>query len=141
MWLVYAILSALFAALTAITAKIGITNIDSNLGTAIRTFVVLIIVTGIVISTKAFHQIPNVSTKTWVFLIISGLMTGLSWLCYFKALQLGDTTKVVTIDKFSLIFVLFLSALILKEGINLKMFFCSYLNYSRYSFNGDLKNN
>jgi len=127
MWLVYAILSALFAALTAITAKIGITNVDSNLGTAIRTFVVLIIATGIVISTKAFHQIPNVSTKTWVFLIISGLMTGLSWLCYFKALQLGETTKVVTIDKFSLIFVLFLSALILKEGINLKMFFAAIL--------------
>ena len=127
MWLVYAILSALFAALTAITAKIGITNIDSNLGTAIRTFVVLIIATGIVISTKAFYQIPNVSTKTWIFLIVSGLMTGLSWLCYFKALQLGDTTKVVTIDKFSLIFVLILSALILKEGINLKMFLAAIL--------------
>ncbi len=127
MWIVYAIGSALFAALTAITAKIGITNVDSNLGTAIRTFVVLIIATGIVFSTKSFHQIPNLSTKTWVFLIISGLMTGLSWLCYFKALQMGDTTKVVTIDKFSLIFVLILSGLVLKEGINLKMFIASIL--------------
>ena len=119
--------SALFAALTAVTAKIGITNIDSNLGTAIRTFVVLIIATGIVFSTKSFSQLPNITVKSWVFLIISGFMTGLSWLCYFKALQLGDTTKVVTIDKFNLVFVLILSALILKEGINLKMFIACLL--------------
>lgn len=127
MWIVYAIGSALFAALTAITAKIGITNVESNLGTAIRTFIVLIIATGIVVSTKSFQQIPNISNKSWMFLIISGVMTGLSWLCYFKALQLGETTKVVTIDKFSLIFVLILSAVILKEGINLKMFIASIL--------------
>lgn len=126
-WLLYAIGSALFAALTAITAKIGIANVDSNLGTAIRTFVVLIIATGIVFSIKSFQQIPNLSNKTWIFLIVSGFMTGLSWLCYFKALQLGDTTKVVTIDKFSLVFVLFLSSLILKEGINLKMFIACIL--------------
>ena len=126
-WLLYAIGSALFAALTAITAKNGIANVDSNLGTAIRTFVVLIIATGIVFSIKSFQQIPNLSNKTWIFLIVSGLMTGLSWLCYFKALQLGVTTKVVTIDKFSLVFVLFLSSLILKEGINLKMFIACIL--------------
>lgn len=126
-WLLYAIGSALFAALTAITAKIGIANVDSNLGTAIRTFVVLIIATGIVFSIKSFQQIPNLSNKTWIFLIVSGFMTGLSWLCYFKALQLGDTTKVVTIDKFSLVFVLFLSSLILKEGIILKMFIACIL--------------
>ena len=126
-WLLYAIGSALFAALTAITAKIGIANVDSNLGTAIRTFVVLIIATGIVFSIKSFQQIPNLSSKTWIFLIVSGLMTGLSWLCYFKALQLGVTTKVVTIKKFSLVFVLFLSSLILKEGINLKMFIACIL--------------
>ena len=126
-WLLYAIGSALFAALTAITAKIGIANVDSNLGTAIRTFVVLIIATGIVFSIKSFQQLPNLSNKTWIFLIVSGFMTGLSWLCYFKALQLGDTTKVVTIDKFSLVFVLFLSSLILKEGINLKMFIACIL--------------
>lgn len=127
MWILYAMCSALFAALTAVTAKIGITNIDSNLGTAIRIFVVLIIATGIVFSTKSFSQLPNITVKSWVFLIISGFMTGLSWLCYFKALQLGDTTKVVTIDKFSLVFVLILSALILKEGINLKMFIACLL--------------
>ena len=126
-WLLYAIGSVLFAARTAITAKIGIANVDSNLGTAIRTFVVLIIATGIVFSIKSFQQIPNLSNKTWIFLIVSGFMTGLSWLCYFKALQLGDTTKVVTIDKFSLVFVLFLSSLILKEGINLKMFIACIL--------------
>lgn len=126
-WLLYAIGSALFAALTAITAKNGIANVDSNLGTAIRTFVVLIIATGIVFSIKSFQQIPNLSNKTWIFLIVSGFMTGLSWLCYFKALQLGVTTKVVTIDKFSLVFVLFLSSLILKEGINLKMFIACIL--------------
>ena len=122
MWILQAIGSALFAALTTITAKIGITNVDSNLGTAIRTFVVLIISIGIVFYTKSFQQISNLSSKTWIFLIASGLMTGLSWLCYFKALKLGNTTKVVTIDKFSFVFVLFLSALILKEGLTLKMF-------------------
>ena len=127
MWILYPMSSALFAALTAVTAKIGITNIDSNLGTAIRTFVVLIIATGLVFSTKSFSQLPNITVKSWVFLIISGFMTGLSWLCYFKALQLGDTTKVVTIDKFNLVFVLILSALILKEGINLKMFIACLL--------------
>ena len=108
-------------------AKIWITNIDSNLGTAIRTSVVLIIATEIVLFTKSFQQIPNISLKTWAFLIISGLMTGLSWLCYFKAFQMADTSKVVTIDKFSLIFVLILSALILKEGITLKMFLAAAL--------------
>lgn len=127
MWILYAIGSALFAALTAITAKIGIVNIDSNLGTAIRTFVVLLISIMIVASTKTFQQIPNISHKCWAFLVISGIMTGLSWLCYFKALQLGETTKVVAIDKFSIVFVLFLSLLILKEHITLKMFIASVL--------------
>lgn len=121
MWLLYAFGSALFAALTAITAKIGISNIDSNLGTAIRTFVVLIIAVGIVLSGKGFQQLPNITPKTWLFLIISGAMTGLSWLCYFKALQIGETSKVVTIDKFSLILVLLLSAIFLKETVTLKM--------------------
>lgn len=87
----------------------------------------LIIATEIILFTKSFQQIPNISLKTWAFLIISGLMTGLSWLCYFKALQMADTSKVVTIDKFSLIFVLILSALILKEGITLKMFLAAAL--------------
>lgn len=121
MWILYAIGSAIFAALTAITAKIGVSGVNSNLATAIRTFVVLLISTGIVFSTKEFQNIPSISQKTWIFLIISGLMTGLSWLCYFKALQMGETSRVVTIDKFSLVFVLLLSAVFLKETMNVKM--------------------
>ncbi|MDO5304497.1 MAG: EamA family transporter [bacterium] len=121
MWILYAIGSAIFAALTAITAKIGVSGVNSNLATAIRTFVVLLISTGIVFSTKEFQNIPSISQKTWIFLIVSGLMTGLSWLCYFKALQMGETSRVVTIDKFSLVFVLLLSAVFLKETMNVKM--------------------
>lgn len=116
-----AIGSAIFAALTAITAKIGVSGVNSNLATVIRTFVVLLISTGIVFSTKEFQNIPSISQKTWIFLIVSGLMTGLSWLCYFKALQMGETSRVVTIDKFSLVFVLLLSAVFLKETMNVKM--------------------
>lgn len=127
MWMIYAIGSALFAALTAITAKIGITNVDSNLATAIRTFVILLITIGIVLCSKTFQQIPTITQKSWIFLIISGVMTGLSWLCYFKALQLGETSKVVTIDKFSLIFVLLLSLFILKEHVTMKMFLAGIL--------------
>lgn len=123
MWILYAVGSALFAALTAITAKIGVSGINSNLATAIRTFVVLIISTGIVFSTKEFQNITSIPQKTWIFLVISGLMTGLSWLCYFKALQMGETARVVTIDKFSLVLVLLLSALFLKETMNFKMIF------------------
>ncbi len=123
MWFFYAIGSAIFAALTAITAKIGVCGVNSNLATAIRTFVVLLISTGIVFFTKEFHNICSLSQKTWLFLITSGIMTGLSWLCYFKALQLGETAKVVTIDKFSLILVLFFAALFLKESLSLKMIF------------------
>lgn len=127
MWMIYAIGSALFAALTAITAKIGIANVDSNLATAIRTFVILLITIGIVLCSKTFQQIPTITQKSWIFLIISGVMTGLSWLCYFKALQLGETSKVVTIDKFSLIFVLILSLFILKEHVTMKMFLAGIL--------------
>ncbi len=116
-----AIGSAIFAALTAITAKIGVSGVNSNLATVIRTFVVLLISTGSVFSTKEFQNIPSISQKTWIFLIVSGLMTGLSWLCYFKALQMGETSRVVTIDKFSLVFVLLLSAVFLKETMNVKM--------------------
>lgn len=123
MWILYALGSAVFAALTAITAKVGISGINSNLATAIRTFVVLIISTGIVFSTKEFQNITSIPQKTWIFLVISGGMTGLSWLCYFKALQMGETSRVVTIDKFSLVFVLLLSAIFLRETINFKMIF------------------
>lgn len=138
MWILYAIGSALFAALTAITAKIGITNVDSNLGTAIRTFVVLIIATGIVFSTKSFSQLPNITAKSWIFLIISGFMTGLSWLCYFKALQLGDTTKVVTIDKFSLVFVLIIYFNFKRRYKSKNVYRLSF-NHSRYNIDGRLK--
>ena len=123
MWILYALGSAVFAALTAITAKVGVSGINSNLATAIRTFVVLIISTGIVFSTKEFQNITSIPQKTWIFLVISGVMTGLSWLCYFKALQMGETSRVVTIDKFSLVFVLLLSAIFLRETINFKMIF------------------
>lgn len=123
MWILYALGSAVFAALTAITAKVGVSVINSNLATAIRTFVVLIISTGIVFSTKEFQNITSIPQKTWIFLVISGVMTGLSWLCYFKALQMGETSRVVTIDKFSLVFVLLLSAIFLRETINFKMIF------------------
>lgn len=123
MWILYALGSAVFAALTAITAKVGVWGINSNLATSIRTFVVLIISTGIVFSTKEFQNITSIPQKTWIFLVISGLMTGLSWLCYFKALQMGETSRVVTIDKFSLVFVLLLSAIFLRETINFKMIF------------------
>lgn len=123
MWILYALGSAVFAALTALTAKVGVSGINSNLATAIRTFVVLIISTGIVFSTKEFQNITSIPQKTWIFLVISGLMTGLSWLCYFKALQMGETSRVVTIDKFSLVFVLLLSAIFLRETMNFKMIF------------------
>ncbi len=123
MWILYALGSAVFAALTAITAKVGVSGINSNLATAIRTFVVLIISTGIVFSTKEFQNITSIPQKTWIFLVISGVMTGLSWLCYFKALQMGETSRVVTIDKFSLVFVLLLSAIFLRETMNFKMIF------------------
>lgn len=123
MWILFALGSAVFAALTAITAKVGVSGINSNLATSIRTFVVLIISTGIVFSTKEFQNITSIPQKTWIFLVISGLMTGLSWLCYFKALQMGETSRVVTIDKFSLVFVLLLSAIFLRETINFKMIF------------------
>lgn len=123
MWILFALGSAVFAALTAITAKVGVSGINSNLATSIRTFVVLIISTGIVFSTKEFQNITSIPQKTWIFLVISGLMTGLSWLCYFKALQMGETARVVTIDKFSLVFVLLLSAIFLRETINFKMIF------------------
>ena len=113
--------SAIFAALTSITAKVGITGVDSNLGTAIRTLVVLIIATGIVLFSGAFRELPSISTKSWIFLIISGIMTGLSWLCFYKAIQIGDVSKVASVDKFSIVLVIVFSALFLKEVVNLKV--------------------
>jgi len=115
MWLHYALLSAVFAALVAIFAKIGLKNIDPNLATAIRTCVILLITWGIVIGTNSLNEIKTLSKQNWTFLILSGVATGLSWLFYFRALSLGDASRVVPIDKLSVVFVILLSFLILRE--------------------------
>lgn len=120
MWKLYALLSALFAALTAIFAKIGVKNIDSNLATAIRTLVILIITWGIVLFGNRIGEIRNVERHTWLFLLLSGIATGLSWLFYFKALQLGNASRVAPIDKLSVVITIILSCLILHEPLNLK---------------------
>jgi transporter family protein len=121
MWKWYAILSAAFAALTAIFAKIGVKNIDSNLATAIRTCVIIVITWGIVIATNSSGEIRNLTKNNWTFLILSGVATGLSWLFYFKALQLGEASKVAPIDKLSVVFVMLFSFLILKEPFSWKV--------------------
>lgn len=120
MWVVYALLSAFFAALTSILAKIGIANINSNLATAIRTIVVLLMAWGIVFINGSLNQISNISQKSWIFLILSGIATGLSWLFYYKALQIGEASKVVPIDKFSVVITMILAFVILKEAITAK---------------------
>jgi transporter family protein len=123
MWVLYALLSAFFAALTSIFAKIGIENINSNLATAIRTIVVLILSWSIVFITGKQNDIANIGHKNLLFLILSGIATGLSWLCYYKALQTGDASKVIPIDKFSLVIGMVLAFVILKETISLKTIF------------------
>lgn len=109
MWIIFALLSAFFAAVTSILAKIGIDGINSSLATAIRTIVVLIMAWGIVFFTGTHSEISDISIKSWIFLILSGVATGLSWLFYYKALQLGDASKVVPIDKFSVVISMFLA--------------------------------
>ena len=109
MWFIFALLSAVFAALTSILAKIGIDGVNSNLATAIRTIVVLVMAWGMVFLTKAQNTITEISIKSWLFLILSGLATGASWLCYYYALQIGDVSKVVPIDKLSVIITLLLA--------------------------------
>jgi bacterial/archaeal transporter family protein len=118
-WLVYAFLSAIFAALTAILAKIGIKNVDSNLATAIRTIVIFLFAWGIVMSQGTFKQLASISRYSLIFLILSGITTGLSWLFYFRALQLGKVSQVSPIDKLSLLLATILAVLILKEKITL----------------------
>ena len=103
MWVTFALLSAVFAALTSILAKIGIDGVNSNLATAIRTAVVLVLAWGIVFATGAHHGISSIGTRSWIFLILSGVATGLSWLFYYHALQIGEASKVVPIDKFSVV--------------------------------------
>ncbi len=122
MWFLFAILSAFFAALTSILAKIGIENVNSHLATAIRTVVVLIMAWGIVFITGSQNGISQVSTKSFVFLILSGISTGLSWIFYYYALQIGDASKVVPVDKFSVVISMVLAFFILKEAITLKTF-------------------
>jgi transporter family protein len=120
MWIVYALLSAFFAALTSILAKIGIENINSNLATAIRTIVVLIMSWAVVFISGKHNEIVNVGHKNLLFLILSGIATGLSWLCYYRALQTGEASKVIPIDKFSLVIGMILAFIVLKEAITIK---------------------
>ena len=120
MWALFALLSAFFAALTAILAKIGIQNMNSNLATAIRTVVVLIMSWGIVFFTGKQNEIVNIGNKNWLFLILSGIATGLSWLCYYRALQIGEASKVIPIDKFSLVIGMVMAFIILKEALTVK---------------------
>ena len=120
MWFVLAIGSAVFAALTSILAKVGIDGVNSNLATAVRTAVVLIMAWGMVFLTDAQGGLSSISRKSWIFLILSGLATGASWLCYYKALQLGDASKVVPIDKMSVVITLILAFTFLHEKVTLK---------------------
>ena len=120
MWFWFALGSAVFAALTSILAKVGIDGVESNLATALRTVVVLIIAWGMVFLTNQQHGIKSISTKSWIFLTLSGLATGASWLCYYKALQIGDVSKVVPIDKLSVVITLVLAFVFLHETVSVK---------------------
>ena len=122
MWFLFAILSAIFAALTSILAKVGIDGVNSNLATAIRTVVVVVMAWGMVFLTHAQNGLTEISRKSWIFLILSGLATGASWLCYYKALQMGDASKVVPIDKLSVVLTLILAFVFLHEEFTLKSF-------------------
>lgn len=120
MWLFFAILSAVFAALTSILAKVGIEGVNSNLATAIRTVVVVFMSWGMVFLTHAQSGLSEISRKSWIFLILSGLATGASWLCYYKALQMGEASKVVPIDKMSVVLTLILAFVFLHEEFTIK---------------------
>ena len=120
MWFVYALLSAVFAALTSILAKVGIEGVNSNLATALRTAVVLVMAWGMVFLTDAQGGLWAISRKSWIFLILSGLATGASWLCYYRALQIGEASKVVPIDKLSVVITLVLAFVFLHEPFTAK---------------------
>lgn len=120
MWLLFAVGSAVFAALTSILAKVGIDGVNSNLATAIRTVVVLVMAWGIVFLTGGQSSISAISKKSWLFLILSGLATGASWLCYYKAIQLGSVSKVVPIDKLSVVITLIFAFVFLHEEFTIK---------------------
>ena len=119
-WILFAFLSAFFAALTSILVKIGIQNVNSNLATAIRTIVVLLMSWAIVFITGKHNEVANIEHKNLLFLVLSGIATGLSWLCYYRALQLGEASKVIPIDKFSLVIGMAMAFIILKEAITIK---------------------
>ena len=127
MWAVFAFLSAVFAALTSILAKVGIEGVNSNLATAVRTVVVLAMAWGMVFITDTQDGIVDISKKSWIFLILSGLATGASWLCYYKALQIGEASKVVPIDKLSVVITLILAVIFLHENMNAKSILGSLL--------------
>lgn len=120
MWFLFAILSAIFAALTSILAKVGIEGVNSNLATAIRTVVVVVMAWGMVFLTHAQSGLSQISKKSWIFLILSGLATGASWLCYYRALQIGDASKVVPVDKLSVVITLVLAFVFLHEQFSAK---------------------
>ena len=120
MWIVFALLSAFFAALTSILAKIGIQNVNSNLATAIRTIVVLLMSWGIVFATGKHNEVLSIGQKNIIFLALSGIATGLSWLCYYRALQVGEASKVMPVDKFSLVIGMVMAFVILKETVTAK---------------------
>ena len=120
LWALFAVLSAVFAALTSILAKIGIENVDSSLATAVRTVVVVAMSWLMVFVTNAQSGLTNISKKSWIFLILSGLATGASWLCYYKAIQMGEVSKVVPIDKMSVVITLILAVVFLHEDFNAK---------------------
>lgn len=127
MWWIFALLSAIFAALTSILAKVGIEDVDSTLSTAIRTVAVVGMSWLMVFITNTQSGISSISKKSWIFLILSGLATGASWLCYYKAIQMGDVSKVVPIDKLSVLFTLILAFIFLHEEFNVKSFIGSIL--------------
>lgn len=122
MWLLFALLSAVFAALTSILAKVGIEGVNSNLATAVRTGVVVILAWAIVFLSGAQSGLASISKKSWIFLILSGLATGASWLCYYRAIQIGEVSKVVPIDKLSVVFMLVLAFVFLHEQFTVKSF-------------------
>ncbi len=127
MWFIFALLSAVFAALTSILAKIGIDGVNSNLATAVRTVVVLAMAWGMVFLTNEQNGIFSIGRKSWLFLILSGLATGASWLCYYKALQMGEASKVVSVDKLSVVITLILAFIFLHESFNVKSLIGSIL--------------
>lgn len=121
MWKIYALLSALFAALTAICAKVGVKDVESNLATAIRTTVILFLTWGIVIASGHLSEVKSMSRYTWAFLVLSGISTGLSWLFYFKAIQIGDVSRVAPVDKLSVVFTIIFAFILLKEPVTMKV--------------------